>query len=58
MRNCEDFPCLKFHSTVFMENNLVLFGGKNSNGKRNNELYIFNLETRTWSQKELKGESN
>lgn len=58
MKDGEDFPVLKQHCAVFMENNIVLFGGLDSNGKRNNVFHIFNLETETWSKQELKGESN
>ena len=41
-----------------MKNNIVIFGGYSSNKNRNNVLNIYNLATRTWSQKELQGEAN
>ena len=49
MEDGEDFPILCFHSSVFIKNNLVLFGGGDLFGEKNNELQIFNLETRIWS---------
>lgn len=54
----EDFPDLSYHSSVFMKNNIVLFGGKDLSGNRNNVLNIYDLKEKTWSQKELKGEAN
>ena len=51
MREGEEFPDLRQHSLVFMKNNIILFGGKNSNKDKNNVLHIFNLETEEWSQK-------
>ena len=56
MKEGEDFPGLYWHSAVFMKNNIVLFGGKDSYRNLNNIFHIFNLETGAWSQKELKGE--
>ena len=41
-----------------MMNNIVLFGGIDSNGMENNLLNIYNLEKGIWQQKELKGEPN
>ena len=52
MKDGENFSGLINHSSVFMKNNIVLFGGKNSNKNNNNLLNIFNLET-VWSKKEL-----
>ena len=52
----EDFPGLRSHSSVFMKNKIVLFGGYDSNGDRNNVLNIYDLETKVWSQKELIGD--
>ena len=48
MKDGEDFPCLKNHSSVFMKNNIVLFGGRDSYGKMNNAFHIYNLEARMW----------
>ena len=55
MKEGEDFPSLSGHSSVFIKNNIVLFGGIDSNGKNNNVLNVFNLQTNAWSQKQLKG---
>ena len=41
-----------------MKNNIVLFGGADSNYNSNNILNIYDLEKDVWSMKELKGESN
>ena len=41
-----------------MKKNIVLFGGKDSKGKGNNVLNIYDLEELVWSKKELKEESN
>ena len=57
MKEGEDFPDLIYHSSVFMKNNIVLFGGIDKNYHMNNVFHIFNLKTNTWSQKELKGDS-
>ena len=48
MKDGEDFPGLKFHSSVFMKNNIVLFGGVDSDWTKNNLFHIFNLETSVW----------
>ena len=56
MKEGEDFPGLRWHSSVFMKNSLVLFGVEDSNDNLNNVFHIFNLKTNKWSQKELKGE--
>ena len=58
MKGGEDFPDLLNHSSVFIKNNIVLFGGRDSNEEINNVFHIYNLKARTWSQKELKGEAN
>ena len=58
MKDGEDFPDLIFHSSVIMKNNIVLFGGWDSNINLSNTLKIYDLETGVWSQKELKGDSN
>ena len=58
MKDGEDFPSLFDHSSLFMNNKIVLFGGENSNNKMNNIFHIFNLKTNKWSSKELKGESD
>ena len=57
MKDGEDFPGLSEHSAVFIKNNIVLFGGKDS-FKMNNVFHILNLETGGWSIKELQGESH
>ena len=57
MKDGEDFPVIYCQSSVFMKNNIVLFGGidsnvernNDSNDERNNVFNIYNLETRTWS---------
>ena len=49
MKDGEDFPGLRFNSSVFMKNNIVLFGGNDLNGKMNNVFHIYNLETEVWS---------
>ena len=60
MKKVEDYPDLVKHSSVFIKNNIVFFGGEDSyyNSNSNNVFHIFNLKTNRWSQKELKGESN
>ena len=58
MREGEDFPDLRAHSSVFVKNNIVLFGGTDSNRIKNNVFHIYNLETYAWSKKRLKGESD
>ena len=42
LKKGKDFPDLLGHSSVFIEDNIVLFGGKGSNKKLNNRLHIFN----------------
>ena len=54
----EDFPDLWGHSSVFMKNKIVLFGGQDSNDDRNNVLNIYDLGKSAWSSKTLKGESD
>ena len=49
MKEGEDFPGLSHHSSVFMKNNIVLFGGRDSNFNLNNIFHIYNLETNKWS---------
>ena len=49
MKDGEDFPCLCNFSSVFMRNNIVLFGGEDNNGNRNNVLNIYDLEELVWS---------
>ena len=58
MKYSEDFPDLRMHSSVFMKNNIVIFGGEDFNKHDNNVLNIYDLEERVWSQKELKGEAD
>ena len=55
MKEGEDFPGLRLHSSVFMKNNIVLFGGRDTNWKTYNVFHIYNLDTEEWSKKELKG---
>ena len=57
MKESKDFPGLKYSSSVFMKNNIILFGGEDSYDNNNNLLHIFNLKTNEWAQKELKGDS-
>lgn len=58
IKDGEDFPSLSSHSSVFLKNNIVLFGGRDRHGNLNNILNIFNLETKAWSNKILKGALN
>ena len=53
MSEREDFPDLRAHSSVFVKNNIVLFGGTDSNRIKNNVFHIYNLETYAWSKKRL-----
>lgn len=48
MKDSEDFPGLKYHSSVMIENNIVLFGGKDSDYEDNNVLNIYDLEEKAW----------
>ena len=41
-----------------MKNKIVLFGGYDSDNRRNNELKIYDLGKSAWSTKALKGESD
>ena len=55
----ENFPSLYDHSSVFMKNKIVLFGGTNSSYRlENNDLKIYDLGKSAWSTKSLKGETN